>query len=59
MENIFGRYVMSYFYFYIGHIISKPMLWFDWAFLYKSYNYLMIKSSDIQHKTGKGPWKRP
>lgn len=50
---------MSYFYYYIGHIISKPMLWFDWAFLYKSYNFVMLKSADIQHKTGKGPWKRP
>jgi hypothetical protein len=50
---------MSYFYYYIGCIISKPMLWFDWAFLYKSYNFVMLKSADIQHKTGKGPWKRP
>lgn len=50
---------MSYILYWLGDIISKPMLWFDWAFLYKSYNYLMLKSADIQHKTGKGPWRRP
>jgi hypothetical protein len=58
MEKIPSGYVMSYFYYYIGHIISKPMLVFDWAFLYKSYNYFMLKSADIQDKTGKGPWRR-
>jgi hypothetical protein len=49
---------MSYILFWIGDAISKPMLAFDWAWLYKFYNYLMLKSADIQHKTGKGPWKR-
>lgn len=58
METILSGDVMSYFYYYIGHIISKPMLAFDWAWLYKSYNYFMLKSGDIQRKTGKGPWRR-
>lgn len=53
----FQDYIMSYFYYYIGHIISKPMNAFDWDFLYKLYNYFMIKSADIQYRTGKGPWR--
>ena len=58
MEKILIGDVMSYILYWLGHIVSRPMLWFDWAFLYKTYNYLMIKSADIQHKTGKGPWVR-
>ena len=48
---------MSYVYYFFGHIISKPMYWFDFWWLYPAYNKLMIKSYEIQEKTGKGPWK--
>lgn len=44
--------------YWAGDLISRPMLWFDWAWLYKTYNWLMLKSSDLQHKSGKGPWER-
>lgn len=44
----------------LGHIISKPMLWFDWAWIYPAYNNLMGWSYDIQLWGGDdfGPWKR-
>ena len=42
---------MKYLYYYIGHIISKPMLWLDLGWLYPLYNNLMGKSVelDINH----------
>ena len=48
---------MSYVYYFFGHIISKPMHWFDFWWLYPAYNKLMIKSYEIQERTGNGPWK--
>ena len=48
----------SYLYYYIGHILSIPMYkWDCFSWLYPAYNWLMIKSYDIQEETGcKGPW---
>ena len=47
---------VGYLYFYIGNIISKPMNYFDWGWLYPLYNWFMLRSVDIQIETGKGPW---
>ena len=48
---------MSYVYYFIGHIISKIMHYDRFYWLYPTYNWFMIKSYDMQEKTGKGPWK--
>ena len=33
--------------FWIGHIISKPMEWFDWGCIYPAYNWCMSTSCDL------------
>lgn len=49
---------MSYVYFYIGHLVSIIMNKFDCGWPNRFYNYCMLKSVDIQNKTGKGPWRK-
>jgi len=45
--------------FYLGHWISYPMNWFDWAWLYPMYSKLMCWSLDIQEWAGnEKPWTR-
>ena len=38
---------LSYFLWALGHIVSRPMEWFDWGWLYKYYNWLMCHSADL------------
>lgn len=46
------RTVVAYILYYLGDLVSKPMHYFDWGWLYPIYNWLMIKSGDfdINHK---------
>jgi hypothetical protein len=56
MKQIFARIVSEVLY-YIGHWISFPMTWFDWAWLYPPYCRLMCWSCDIQEWAGnEKPW---
>jgi len=34
----------------IGHVLSKPMLWLDWGWLYKPYSYFICKSSRLDNE---------
>jgi hypothetical protein len=44
--------------FYLGHWIHFPMIWFDWAWLYPAYNWLMDASYTTQvWGGGAGPWQ--
>ena len=57
MKNIVG-YIISWSLYWLGDLISRPMQWFDWDWLYPVYNQLMLTSSNIQNWAGnKGPWK--
>ena len=47
---------MSYILYYIGHLISIPMNRFDLGWLYRYYNWCMLRSVEYQEKSGKGPW---
>lgn len=50
-------YLVSWTLYGVGHVISFPMLWMEWAFLYKPYNWLMLKSCRVQDWSGcGGPW---
>lgn len=55
MKRVAG-WLAAYLLYGVGHALSKPMLWWDWAFLYGPYNALMIASSDVQRWGGAGPW---
>ena len=58
MKSVFAR-ILSEILYYLGHWISFPMHWFDWAWLYPTYNRLMISSSNIQDWAGNElPWKK-
>lgn len=41
--------------FAIGDAISRPMLRFDWPWLYRPYNRIMGASADLHP----GPWREP
>jgi len=41
----------------VGDWVSRPMNWFDWAWLYPVYSWLMIASSNVQDWAGNDqPW---
>lgn len=42
-------YIISPILYYPAHLISIPMEKFDWEWIYPIYNYLMIKSGDIEN----------
>lgn len=50
--------VAVYILYYLGDVISRPMVRFDLGWLYPIYNKLMIASADLQerHHT-RGPWR--
>lgn len=50
------RWALAWLLFCVGHVVSRPMNWFDWGWLYPAYNRLMVWSSDIQG-SGPGPWE--
>lgn len=58
MKKIIGR-VLSEVLFYLGHWISFPMSWFDWAWLYPMYSQLMCWSCNVQNWAGNNkPWEK-
>ena len=58
MKKLFARIVSEILY-YFGDWISYPMSWFDWAFIYPTYNNLMNWSYEIQNWAGNDkPWSK-
>jgi hypothetical protein len=56
MKQLFARIISEILYF-LGDAISRPMVQFDWAWLYPVYNNLMIFSSNVQDWAGNTkPW---
>ena len=58
MKKFIG-WLLSWLFFWLGDIVSKPMYYFDcMAWLYPVYNNLMTWSYDIQEWGGDhGPWR--
>lgn len=57
MKQLIGR-CASEVLFCLGHWIHFPMDWFDWAWLYPAYNWLMDRSYRTQvWGGGVGPWR--
>ena len=56
MKKIVGR-IASEVLWYLGHWIHFPMHWFEWAWIYPVYNWLMTASHKVQQWSGnKLPW---
>lgn len=51
------RRLLSWALYWAGDAVSKPMLAYDWDWLYQPYNALMTWSVDIQGN-GRGPWEK-
>jgi hypothetical protein len=56
MKRITG-FILSWLLWVIGDLIGRPMVSFDWAWLYPAYNWLMLTSSDLHAWGGIGPWR--
>jgi len=57
MKKLVARIISEVLY-YLGDWISYPMHWFDWYWLYPTYNNLMCLSGEIQDWAGNNkPWK--
>ena len=58
MKKIIAR-LISEVLFYIGHWISAPMNYFDWAWIYPIYNKIMLYSCNVQDWAGNDkPWMK-
>jgi hypothetical protein len=56
VKKIIG-YLLSWILYWLGHLISYPMNYFDWPWLYPLYNRLMLSSYSIQRWAGNiTPW---
>lgn len=56
MKKIIG-YLVSWLLYWLGDLISYPMNYFDWSWLYPLYNRLMLSSCSIQRWAGNiTPW---
>jgi hypothetical protein len=53
------RWFASHALFVVGDLLSKPMMAFDWGWIYPAYNRLMGWSSEIQGDSERGPWSKP
>ena len=57
MRKLSG-YIISWSLYWLGDLVSYPMHYFDWAWLYPIYNRLMIASVDVQDWAKiDGPWE--
>ena len=57
MRKFIG-YILSWTLYWLGDLVSKPMHYLDWGWLYPVYNRLMIWSYDIQEcSVNLGPWR--
>ena len=51
---------LTWLFFWLGDLVSKPMHYLNWAWLYPAYNNLMGWSVDVQDWADvKGPWRYP
>ena len=58
MRKILG-YTLTWILYGLGDLVSKPMNWFDWGWLYPTYNWLMLRSYDVQQWAGNNiPWEK-
>lgn len=58
IKKILAR-VLSEILYYLGDWVSKPMYWFNWAWLYPLYNNLMGWSIQVQDWAGNdNPWAK-
>lgn len=58
MKKIVAR-IASEMLYYLGDWVSYPIYWFDWAWLYPTYNKLMTWSCNIQDWAGNNkPWTK-
>jgi len=58
MKRLAAR-ILSETLYWMGDAVSHPMHWFDSAWLYSVYSWLMLRSSDVQDWAGlDGPWQR-
>ena len=56
MRKLIG-YVLSWALYWLGNLISHPMNYFDWGWLYSTYNTVMLASLDVQDWAGNDtPW---
>jgi hypothetical protein len=52
-------YIASWILFWIGDLISKPMNYFNWDWLYPIYNCLMLSSHLVQiWANNNKPWEK-
>jgi hypothetical protein len=57
MRKLIG-YILSWTFYWLGDLVSKPMHYLNWWWLYPVYNRLMIWSYDVQEWAGNlGPWR--
>ena len=57
MKKFIG-YVVSWALYWLGDLVSKPMHYINWWWLYPVYNRLMISSADVQDwSEANGPWE--
>ena len=55
----FTAYILSWLLFWLGELISYPMNYFDWYWIYPVYNKLMLTSGNIQNWAGNiTPWEK-
>lgn len=58
MKRLAAR-ILSETLYWMGDVVSHPMIWFDSGWLYSVYNWLMLRSGDVQDWAGlDGPWRR-
>jgi hypothetical protein len=50
------RTILSHALYFVGHMISEPMVHLDWAFLYPIHRWLMFASLDCDPE--RRVWKR-
>ena len=52
-------YILSWILYGLGDLVSRPMQWFDWNWLYPLYNWLMLNSLAVQDWAGnQKPWEK-
>lgn len=47
MKKVVG-YILSWILYWLGDLIGRLMLWFDWWWMYPTYNRIMLWSGKVQ-----------
>lgn len=50
------RTALAWTLFWAGHVVSLPIGWWNWAWLYPAYNWLMVTS--VRFDTDNRVWER-